>query len=60
MNGNKETYRPEDDIQELWMLNGRVEALHGVIMKELEDSSSSNPIIYCKDICAIMGWKYEQ
>lgn len=58
MNGNKETYRPEDDLQELWMLNGRVEALHGVIMKEIEESSG-NPIIYCKDICAIMGWKYE-
>ena len=51
---------PENDLQELWQLNGRTAALHDFLMMEMADSSSTNPCIYAKEICAIMGWKYER
>ena len=58
MSDNKETYRPEDDLQELWMLNGRVEALRGMIMAKMQNDIGA--LFYARDICAVIGWKYEQ
>ena len=58
LNVPKDELLPENDLQELWMLNGRVEALRGMIMTKMEHDT--NPLFYGKDICAVMGWKYEQ
>ena len=46
---------PENDLQELWMLNGRVEALRGLIESK-ESKQDSDPLFYASDIKAIMGW----
>ena len=58
LNVPKDELLPENDLQELWMLNGRVEALRGMIMTKMENDA--NPLFYGKDICTVMGWKYEQ
>ena len=44
--------RPEDDLQELWQLNGRVNALHDYLMHEAKGFFSSAE----KTVCILMGF----
>ena len=46
---------PENDTQELWEMNGMVNALRGFLQHEKENSNSSNPVVYVDEIEAIMG-----
>lgn len=53
---------PENNLQELWQLSGRVDALHDFLMGYVEEKSkheySSNPLLDETDrtICRIMGF----
>ena len=60
LNVPEDALHPENDLQELWMLNGRVAGLRGMVLAEIKNNTSGNPIVYAKDVCAIMGWKYEE
>ena len=52
---------PENDTQELWTLQGRVDALHDWLLKEIHDNLESDFIKEALDndmkiICSIMGF----
>ena len=48
---------PENDLQELWVMYGKLEALRGMIQTKM--AGDSNALFYGREICALMGWKNE-
>ena len=46
--------RPEDDTQELWQLEGRIEALRSYLMNRRTSTLST---VYIDDVLAIIGSK---